>query len=123
MQHTGITITAIAFAAGAEGHAGFREVDPHRHVERVQPGLAEHIHQLLHPRFMGHRGMGVGTTGWWLGGIFTTQAMHVIHGFSLGVIRLKIAVSQWPGWRDAIHQNHLLKIALAEAEMGSAVHL
>jgi hypothetical protein len=89
----------------------------------MQPGLAEHIHQLLHARLMGHRRMGVGATGWRFGGIFSPQPVDVVHRLGLGVVRLEVAVAHRPSRREAIDMDHLLKIPLPKAEVGSAIHL
>ena len=89
----------------------------------MQPGLAEHIHQLLHARLMGHRRMGVGPTGRRLGGIFPPQPVDVIHRLGLGVVRLKVAVAHRPSRGEAINVHHLLKIPLPKTEVGRAIHL
>ena len=92
-------------------------------MEGMQSGQSQIIHQLLDAGLMGHRRMGIGAAAGGLGGIFAPLTMHVVHLFSPLVIGLEIAVTQGPGWRNAVEVMKLLKILLPQPEVGRAVHL
>jgi hypothetical protein len=67
--------------------------------------------------------MGIGSFAGWLSGIFSPLTMNVIQLFSPLVKGLKIAIPQGPSWRDSIEVGELLKILLAEPEVGGSIHL
>jgi hypothetical protein len=67
--------------------------------------------------------MGIRALAGGLGGIFSPLTMDVIHLLGPLVKGLKIAIAQGPGRGDAIEVDKLLKILLAEPEVGSAIHL
>jgi hypothetical protein len=67
--------------------------------------------------------MGIGALAGGLGGILSPLAVDVIHLLGPLIKGLKIAVAQRPSWGDAIKMDQLLKILLAEPEVGGAIHL
>ena len=123
MHQTGEAIAAIAPAATAEGHVGLIQHHPGRGMEGMQSGQSQIIHQLLDAGLMGHRRMGIGAAAGGLGGILAPLTMHVVHLFRPLVIGLEVAVTQGPGWRNAVEVMKLLKILLPQAEVGRAIHL
>ena len=67
--------------------------------------------------------MGIGALAGGLGGILSPLTMDVVHLLSPLVKGLKIAVAHGPSRGDAIEMDQLLKILLAEPEVGGAIHL
>ncbi|MCG3772866.1 MAG: hypothetical protein JW384_04090 [Nitrosomonadaceae bacterium] len=66
--------------------------------------------------------MGIGRRAWRVGRIFTAQAMNVEKFFGPLVIGLKIAIAEGPGRRNAVVVLYLLKVPLAQTEMGRSIH-
>src|SRR5262249_18067389 len=56
-----------------------------------------------------------------LGGIFADFTVNVVSAFSLGVVRLQLAVRNRPGRRDSSEMFYLAKIFFAETKQRCAV--
>ena len=123
MHQAGEAIAVVATPAAAVGHVALIEHHAAGGMEGMQAGGAQIIGQLLDARFVADRRMRIGHRTGWIGGILTAQAMHVIHRLGLLIPGLEVAVAQRPGRRDTVVMFKRLKIALAQAEVMSAVHL
>src|SRR5262249_25717355 len=56
-----------------------------------------------------------------LGRILATIAMHLIEGFCLRVVRLKLVVGDWPCGRDPTVMSQFAKVLLAQAKQRGTV--
>jgi hypothetical protein len=112
----GKTIAAVAANAAALARIALVQHDPERRMERLQPELFEILTELLYARFVADRRMRIRCGCMRLRRILAAVAVHVIHAFSLGVVRLKIVVRERPSGRHSSVMPDLSEVLAPEAE-------
>src|SRR5690242_8577415 len=79
----------------------FVEHDAQRNVERLEPELGEVVAKLLDARLVGYGRVWILRAGPRIGRVLAAVTVHVVQIFGLSIVRLEIAVTEWPGRRQS----------------------
>lgn len=99
------------------------EVHPDRQVEGVQPVVREVLAELLDPRLVLHRRVGVLRADGSLARVLAVPAVHEVEVFRLGVVRLQVRVADRPGGREPAVVAQHAEVLGAQPEQRGAVEL
>src|SRR5262245_16984875 len=92
-------------------------------MKGTDAGALEVFTQVLDSWFVADRGIGLRSTGGWVGWIFSALAVHLEELLGLGVVALKIFIRYRPGGRGAPMVTQLAEIFQAKAKQGGAIEL
>src|SRR5262249_41256366 len=123
MYQAGKSVAGAAPNARAELRLGLIQHDAVWRVERVKPGARQVVMQLLNARLVRQRWQRIRSRCRRLGRIFPACAMHLVHLLGLGVVRLHVVITDWPGWRDSVVMLELAEVFLAQSVQRGAIQL
>jgi hypothetical protein len=123
LDEAGETVEPRTAHAGALQGILLVEIHPDRQVEGLVAGADEVVVELLDPRLVADRRIGVRPGGGRLGRILPALAVDEVEALRLVVVGREVLVRERPRGRDAGVVANLAEVPFAEPEEDGAVHL